>query len=130
MDREAVRRDPAQLARAERAIHRFFDEASRELPIFEPIESVTDRSDAVNLSEDSRRALSDRDWIEGYRAGLDDARRATEGLDRSAPVQRRTRATGGPRAPIDELRTTWARPTARVHDCRSARMADAAQDRE
>jgi len=75
MDREAARRDPAELARAALAIHRFFDEVSRELPIFEPIGSAADRSDAVSLSEDSRRALSDRDWIEGYRAGLEDARR-------------------------------------------------------
>jgi len=58
MDREAARRDPAELARAALAIHRFFDEVSRELPIFEPIGSAADRSDAVSLSEDSRRALA------------------------------------------------------------------------
>jgi hypothetical protein len=42
-------------------------------------------SDAVGFSENAQNALRDRDWIAGYEAGLDDARRGAEGFVRLEP---------------------------------------------
>jgi hypothetical protein len=85
MDRDAARRDPARLASAATAIQRFFDHASRTLPIFDPNERLHEDPDSLDLADDVRTALGDRDWIEGYQAGLDDALRSAEGRDLVGP---------------------------------------------
>jgi len=76
MNRDAARSDEQALAAAVQEIRRFFETVGDRLPVLDPFEThepppVVDD----DIRDEIHAALVDRDWIEGYRLGRDDARR-------------------------------------------------------
>jgi hypothetical protein len=85
MDRDAARRDERVLGEAVHEIHRFFDNVGDRLPLFDPFEPMRAAGIDNELTNDIGAALADRDWIEGYRLGRDDARREALGAPLRGP---------------------------------------------